>query len=291
MLEERVDSSTNPAQQFVWGRRYIDDCVLRDRDTTGNGSLDERLYALQDANWNVTSIVNATGVVQERFAYSAYGEPMFLNSIFVEQVTSSHDWERLFAGYWLCSEGWYSVRLRILVVGVGWTTRDKYMSTTVPNLYEYAIGQPLVELDPFGDLPLAVHAALLAWALCMIPHFFYGLKKYKSHEAMRHCVTTCLSARTCGSISALIAAYGFEAVSHTLRLIFIQEGFGDAFDDAWRDTVNNNRGLFCAGFESWAFLGLATRWFRKRCAKCCEQAVCESGLSWVPWEFADKWFD
>ena len=29
VLEERVDSSTDPTQQFVWGKRYIDDCVLR----------------------------------------------------------------------------------------------------------------------------------------------------------------------------------------------------------------------------------------------------------------------
>ncbi|MEZ6131598.1 MAG: hypothetical protein R3C59_23250 [Planctomycetaceae bacterium] len=34
---------------------HIDDLILRDRDTTGNGTLDERLYALTDANWNVTS--------------------------------------------------------------------------------------------------------------------------------------------------------------------------------------------------------------------------------------------
>jgi hypothetical protein len=46
-LEERVDSSTDAHRQFVWGRRYIDDLVLRDRDTSDpkNGTLDERLYA------------------------------------------------------------------------------------------------------------------------------------------------------------------------------------------------------------------------------------------------------
>jgi YD repeat-containing protein len=78
VIEERIDSSSDAHQQFVWGRRYIDDCVLRDRDTTGNGTLDERLYSLQDANWNVTAIIDAAGAVQERFAYSAYGTPLFL---------------------------------------------------------------------------------------------------------------------------------------------------------------------------------------------------------------------
>ena len=66
ILEERTDSSTDPAIQNVWGIGYIDRLVLRDRDTTGNGVLDERLYALQDANWNVTSIADTTGTIVER---------------------------------------------------------------------------------------------------------------------------------------------------------------------------------------------------------------------------------
>ena len=41
-LEERVDASTTAACQYVWGNRYVDDLVLRDRDTDANGTLDER---------------------------------------------------------------------------------------------------------------------------------------------------------------------------------------------------------------------------------------------------------
>ena len=41
MIEERVGVS-NPERQFVWGLRYVDDIVERDRDTNGNGTLDER---------------------------------------------------------------------------------------------------------------------------------------------------------------------------------------------------------------------------------------------------------
>jgi len=92
VIEERVDSSTDPDRQFVWGLRYVDDLVLRDRDTNGDGTLDERLYALLDANWNVTALCNASAVIQERFTYQAYGtstafvlaqrEPDFLGSSF-----------------------------------------------------------------------------------------------------------------------------------------------------------------------------------------------------------------
>jgi RHS repeat-associated protein len=49
-LEERIDSSTDPERQHVWGIRYIDDLVLRDRDTTGNGTLDER-YTYTSREW------------------------------------------------------------------------------------------------------------------------------------------------------------------------------------------------------------------------------------------------
>ena len=38
VVEERVDSETDPDRQFVWGQRYIDDLVLRDRDTDADGA-------------------------------------------------------------------------------------------------------------------------------------------------------------------------------------------------------------------------------------------------------------
>src|SRR5690606_21594962 len=73
VLEERVDSSTDAERQFLWGLRYVDDLVLRDRDTDGNGTLDERLYALSDALFNVVALTDDTGGVKERFAYQPYG--------------------------------------------------------------------------------------------------------------------------------------------------------------------------------------------------------------------------
>ncbi len=51
----------------------MDVLILRDRDTDANGSLDERLWVQQDANFNVTALVNGSGVVVERYAYDAFG--------------------------------------------------------------------------------------------------------------------------------------------------------------------------------------------------------------------------
>jgi len=77
-IEERLGTdpdSADAAQQYVWGIRYIDDLVLRDRDTSEppDGTLDERLYAIQDPNWNVTTIIDDSGDVQERYEYEVYG--------------------------------------------------------------------------------------------------------------------------------------------------------------------------------------------------------------------------
>ncbi len=159
VVEERVDAETDPDRQFVWGQRYIDDLVLRDRDTNGNGTLDERLYALQDANWNVTALVNASGDVQERVAYSAYGTPLFLTAAFVPKAGSSFAWETLYAGYrWETLTELFHVRHRVLNSVVGnWLQRDDIRLASTPNLYSYADSRPILQTDPTGQFaPLII---------------------------------------------------------------------------------------------------------------------------------------
>jgi len=96
LLEERVDTETDPNRQYVWGLHYLDDCVLRDRDTDSNGTLDERLYGLQDGNWNMIAITDDNGDVQERYNYAAYGTPSFYNASFTSQSSSSYEFEILY---------------------------------------------------------------------------------------------------------------------------------------------------------------------------------------------------
>ena len=154
VVEERIDASTNPDRQFAWGLRYVDDLTLRDRDTTANGTLDERLYALQDANWNATAIVDSTGAVQERFAYTAYGEPAFLDALFNTRASSSYACETLYAGYrWERSIALYHVRHRVYNTSIGtWNQRDAFISLEV-QLYEYVDSSPLMFVDPTGLAP------------------------------------------------------------------------------------------------------------------------------------------
>ncbi|MFO0425215.1 MAG: RHS repeat domain-containing protein, partial [Planctomyces sp.] len=98
ILEERVDTSTSADRQFTWGTRYVDDLVLRTRDTDSNGSLDESLYALQDANWNITAVMEASGTIVERFLYKPYGQSMVLDANFGADSDgiSDYAWEYRF---------------------------------------------------------------------------------------------------------------------------------------------------------------------------------------------------
>ena len=151
-LEERLDGSTDAERQFVWGLRYVDDLILRDRTTSG--PLDERLYALQDANWNVDAIVDADGGVQERYRYAAYGAPTFLQPDFTPRSPneSEFNWESLYCGYKYDEQtGLYCVRWRYLQPGIGgWIGRDFRAYVDGFSLSAYARLNPIHLFDPSG---------------------------------------------------------------------------------------------------------------------------------------------
>ena len=69
VLEDKESGTTK--RQSVWSPVYVDALVLRDRDADNDGShtLEERLYAQQDANFNITTLINTSGTVQERYLY------------------------------------------------------------------------------------------------------------------------------------------------------------------------------------------------------------------------------
>jgi RHS repeat-associated protein len=150
VVEERVGTATAAERQFVWGLRYVDDLVLRDRDATGSGTLSERFYALQDANWNVTALADATGVVQERYAYDAYGVPSVLTGLFGARSTSLYAWEVRYAGYrWDAESGLYYVRHRQYHPSLGcWTHRDPDIREL--NLFCYVRNNPIRYTDQAG---------------------------------------------------------------------------------------------------------------------------------------------
>ena len=176
VIEERVDSSTDPNRHFVWGLRYVDDLVLRDRDTNDDGTLDERLYGLQDANWNVTCICTPVGSSQERYTYHAYGTHAVYDVTFEPRGTSDYNWNVLFAGYnYDLETRLYAIRNRIYIASTGqWLQRDPAAHSSTANLYEYADSSPLLYVDPLGLHPVAAAGVVIAgltlleWCLLLL---------------------------------------------------------------------------------------------------------------------------
>jgi RHS repeat-associated protein len=119
VLEERVRTSpgtipNNADVRYYWSTLYVDALIARDRNadgnaTTGNRGLEQRVYALQDANWNTTAILVASGVpgfttpgaVITRFAYTPYGEVELLTASWTAPApgsTPATPWSHLFQG-------------------------------------------------------------------------------------------------------------------------------------------------------------------------------------------------
>ena len=149
VLEERIRSSGGdiPAAadtRYVWSPVYVDALVARDRNadantSTGTGGLEERVYALQDANWNTTAIVAASGVsgfstgdVISRFAYTPYGESQTLTASWGTPAAGSSPatpWQHLFQGLKFSD-----------VTGLAYIRARDYSAT---------LGR-FIELDPIG---------------------------------------------------------------------------------------------------------------------------------------------
>ncbi|WP_437191559.1 RHS repeat domain-containing protein [Planctomicrobium sp. SH527] len=153
VLEERVDAATAASMQNVWGLMYIDGLVLRDRDTDGNGILDERRYCLQDGNWNAVVLVDTSGDVTQRFCYQPFGTCEFLEATY-SPGTNEAEWVTLFTGRELDREsGLYYFRARYLSSDIGiFTGRDLLQYFSGRNLYfTYFIPS---NLDPTGMAPI-----------------------------------------------------------------------------------------------------------------------------------------
>jgi RHS repeat-associated protein len=162
ILEVRKNGSANPYEQYVW---YIDSpvCRFRDGNTDGayTGGSDDNLHFINDANFNVTALVNTSGTVVERYVYDAYGaiapyggSPGIYSDDWNTQVTwtSSKTNEILFCGYRYDPESnLYHVRHRMYQSTIGqWCERDPIGYADSTNLYLYAGSHPVEGWDSTG---------------------------------------------------------------------------------------------------------------------------------------------
>jgi RHS repeat-associated protein len=161
VLEDKVASGSGTAQ-YVWSPVYVDAMVLRDRDTNGDSTLDERLYVQQDANFNTTAVLNTAGAVLERYVYDPYGrftdregiDTATLDANWGERGASSYAWNYLHqGGRYDITGGLYHFRHRDYSPTLGrWMQLDpKRYEAGDMNLYRYVAGDPVSATDPSGQ--------------------------------------------------------------------------------------------------------------------------------------------
>ena len=135
---------------YTWGFSYIDDIVERDQNV--NGGAITRIYAQQDANHDVTALVNASGAVLERFIYDPYGSMKVLNASTWAIRSDGYSWVYTFqGGRYDPISGKINFRNRDLDPVTGtWMEQDPAGYGDGMSLYQAGRSNPVVNDDPGG---------------------------------------------------------------------------------------------------------------------------------------------
>jgi RHS repeat-associated protein len=141
----------NVTYQYVWSPVYVDALILRDHYTSG--SVDQRLWVQQDANFNVTALLDNSGNVVEKYAYDPFGVQTVYDASWNARSSSSYSFTIGFQGKLfdivcglIYSRGrWYSVTL-----GRPLQTDAIGFAGGTANLYQWEGNRPTSSLDPSG---------------------------------------------------------------------------------------------------------------------------------------------
>ncbi len=142
----------------VWSPVYVDALVLRGLSTSDEADppytwFELRTYVLQDANWNVTALVDTTGAVVERYVYDPYGAVTVLDenwgalSASAVGMTYFHQalrYDSVVDLYDNRARAYSPTLMRFLQNDpIGFAAGDQ-------NTYRYVSNGPTVRLDPSG---------------------------------------------------------------------------------------------------------------------------------------------
>jgi RHS repeat-associated protein len=172
VVEEDVSGSMQ--DQYVWSPVYIDAMVERDTPS-------QRLYVQQDANWNVTALVNVSGIVVERYIQDPYGSVTYLNASWGALSRSAYSWVYIYQGSRLDNAtGLFSFRLRDYSPTLGrWVQVDPvgFQGNDV-NTYRSIEDSPTTGLDPTGEYRSGSRPASTPWELLPpIPDFTLPMER------------------------------------------------------------------------------------------------------------------
>ncbi|XZE56135.1 RHS repeat domain-containing protein [Planctomycetaceae bacterium SH139] len=126
---------------------YIDEPVLRYEP-----SATETLYYHRNQQYSIIALTDNTGAITERYAYSAYGEPVFVSATGTVLADSADDNRYTYTGReWDGGLGLYHFRARMYDAGSGrFATRDPIKYLDGESLYRCRIF--LANVDPQGTI-------------------------------------------------------------------------------------------------------------------------------------------
>jgi len=151
VLEEQVGGTVST--QYFLSPVYIDAMVVRYRFV--GGVFDEALYVTQDANFNVTALVdtNGAGNVLERYAYTPFGVVSYYDPNWTNSGNSAFDRVYLYQGGRLDAvTGLYNFRFRDYSPALGrWMIIDPIgYDAGSSNIHENIGNNPIVNYDPYS---------------------------------------------------------------------------------------------------------------------------------------------
>ena len=113
--------------------------------------MQDDLYALRDASLTVVALTDASGLVQQRARYAAFGKAEFLTSAWVD-ASNTYDWNVLFHGHYFDGEtGFGQMRYRYYHPTLGrWLSRDPDEGRDAMNIYGFCRNNPVIYTDRLG---------------------------------------------------------------------------------------------------------------------------------------------
>jgi RHS repeat-associated protein len=215
-IEERVGTSTSMDKQYLWGIRYIDELICRD------DSASQRLYATQDGNFNLTSITNTSGTVEERYLFDPYGNRTIMNTSWSVASSSSYAWVIGHQGLIRDIEtGLIYNRNRMLHATMGrFGARDMVGPSAGFNQYEYIASNPVIDNDALGLLSIgAILKGAGFVALCRAAGCIGALtiatsacETFLDDAESARCICDQLASSTASKFICRFAAVGFDVV-------------------------------------------------------------------------------
>ena len=194
---------------------------------------------------------------------------------------SNYDWQYLHQGLRLdMATGDYENRARVYdpVLGRFMQVDPLLYKAKDVNLYRYVNNTPTSLVDPSGNSPIVIGAAVVGlWlTICALPAK-EGVEKDAAangwvNDKFIHCVVACRIARRCGNLTSQVIMASWEIFQEGLKKVGLT-GPKDGGD--WEDIVANLKGGSHAGWES-TYFGPVGGWvgsrFRSDCATSCKKS-------------------